>query len=78
MASAATVSHHLPGNLLAAAVGGAHDEEGDGVVLKLAGPGEPNLKLLPHFLVPGSASLVVLSPDSRRLSWTEEKLAPIF
>jgi len=44
-ALAATGSHHLPGTLPVAAGGGAHDEDGDGGVLKLAGPGEANLNL---------------------------------
>ena len=65
-------SHHLPGVLTAAAGGGAHDGDGEGVVLKhglvLV---EANLNLSSTVvLVPGLACcLVRLSP---RLSWTDE------
>ena len=48
MASAATGSHHLHGNLLAAA--GVHDEEGDGVVLK------QGLVLVRSFCPPSTSS----------------------
>ena len=60
-------SHQLPGNLQASAGGGAQVGDGDGVLLKHAGPGEANLNLLPYILIPRLACLVVLRPSSAEL-----------
>ena len=61
------ISHHLPGILHAAAGGGAQAGDGDGVLLKQAGPGEASINLLPRILVPRLACLVVLRPSSAEL-----------